>query len=423
MTPRPAPAYLLGLDVGSTQCSYALLRADKTPVGKPHTFANNTAGFAELDATLVALAVPTAQILIGLEATSLYWENLYYFLVGRGYRVLLLHPAQTHQYAAQRGLRAKTDQLDATTIARLLASEDLRPAYVPAEQVVAYRELVRLHTRLSKDAARYKIQIRGLVSLLFPEFTQLFRNPGRPTARALLHAYPSARAVVAAGVDAVAACLQQLGTRRYGRATAERLVALAAASAASGVAGAARERSLRILVDQLGHTQEQLCELEAALAELVGQDAGARSLASVPEFGPLTVAVVRAELGDVTRFERSDQAVAYVGLDVTVRQSGKSRGQRKVSKRGSGAVRRILYLAAVHSLTLPGSSFRAYYQHLVDKGVAKMSALMAVMRKMLTVAYRLLRVCQVVCVNDFAVPILEIAPQSESPVGCGFSSS
>jgi transposase len=129
---------------------------------------------------------------------------------------------------------------------------------------------------------------------------------------------------VAAGVDAVAACLQHLGTRRYGRATAQRLVALAAQSAASGVARPARER---ILVDQLGQTQAHLGELEAALAELVRQDSGATSLASVPEFGPLTVAVVRAELGDVTRFERSDQAVAYVGLDVTVRQSGKARGR------------------------------------------------------------------------------------------------
>jgi hypothetical protein len=50
-----------------------------------------------------------------------------------------------------------------------------------------------------------------------------------------------------------------------------------------------------------------------------------------------------------------------------------------------------LYLAAVHSLTLPNSAFAAYYRHLVGQGITKMSALMAVMRKMLTVAYRLLK--------------------------------
>jgi transposase len=367
------------------------LRADKTPLGKPTTFANTAAGFAHLVAKLDTFGVPPEAIWVGMEATGLYWENLYYFLQARGYRLLLLHPAQTHQFAAQRGLRAKTDQLDATTIARLLRSDELRPAYVPAEQVVAYREVVRLHTSLSADAARYKMQIRGVLTLLFPEFTQVFTNPCRHTALALLAAYPSAQAFADAGVDAVVQTLRTLQSRRYGRATAQQLVALAQQSVASGVARTAREGSLRILCDQLQHTQAHLATLEAEMAALVRQDPAAPALESVPEFGPKTVAVLRAELGDVARFGSSDQAVAYAGLDVTVRQSGKWRGQRKVSKRGSGAVRRVLYMAAVHSLTQPESAFRAYYQHLVERGLPKMSAVMAVMRKMLGVAYRLLR--------------------------------
>jgi transposase len=349
MAALAAPQYLVGLDVGCSQCSYALLRPDKTLVSKPSTFANTAAGFGVLLAKLEALAVPAEQILLGLEATGLYWENLYYFLQARHYGLLLLHPAQTHQFAAQRGLRAKTDKLDAITIARLLSSDEIRPAYVPEELVVAYREVVRLHTSLSKEVARYKMQIRGLLTLLFPEFTQVFRNPCRPTALALLARYPSAQAFVDAGVDAVTSALQALQVRRYGRRTAARLVALAAQSVASGVARAARERSLQILGDQLTHTREHLAALEAEMSALVRQDLAAPALESVPEFGPKTVAVLRAELGAVERFARSDQAVAYAGLDVTVRESGKWRGQRKVSKRGSGAVRRILYMAAVHS--------------------------------------------------------------------------
>jgi transposase len=62
------------------------------------------------------------------------------------------------------------------------------------------------------------------------------------------------------------------------------------------------------------------------------------------------VAVLRAELGDVTRFERADQVVAYAGLDIAVRQSGKWRGEAKLSKRGSGRLRRILYMTAVRCI-------------------------------------------------------------------------
>jgi transposase len=100
---------------------------------------------------------------------------------------------------------------------------------------------------------------------------------------------------------------------------------------------------------------------------------------------------LRAELGDIERFARAEQLVAYCGLDPTVRESGKWRGERKISKRGSGEVRRLLYLAALRSIRIKGSAFGGYYRHLVEQGVAKMSAVMAVMRKMLVVAYRLLK--------------------------------
>jgi hypothetical protein len=48
-------------------------------------------------------------------------------------------------------------------------------------------------------------------------------------------------------------------------------------------------------------------------------------------------------------------------------------------------------MAALRSLTMPVSPFRYYYQGLVQKGLRKMSALVAVMRKMLRLAYRLLK--------------------------------
>ena len=112
---------------------------------------------------------------------------------------------------------------------------------------------------------------------------------------------------------------------------------------------------------------------------------------STPEFGRKTVAVLRAELGDVTRFARVDQVVAYAGLDLEVKQSGKWKGQTKLSKRGSGRLRRVLYLAAVRSIRLKGSAFGAYYHRLIARGMKACDALMAVMRKMLIVAYHLLR--------------------------------
>jgi transposase len=251
---------------------------------------------------------------------------------------------------------------------------------------------VRLHTNLTDAAARYKEELRDLLVVLFPEYTQVFKDPTGPTALTLLRAYPGATAIATAGRDGITTLLQDVAPQKYGPQTADRLVALAQRSSASPVAVAARGRSLQILIDQLRQTQANVSELEREITGLLHQDAGAARLQTVPEFGPQTVAVLRAELGEVARFPGSAQVVAYAGLDVTVRESGKWKGQRKLSKRGSGALRRCLFLAALGSLRArTQSAFGAYYRAMEARGVRGYRALMAVMRKMLVVAYHLLK--------------------------------
>ena len=143
-------------------------------------------GFTWLQERLEALGVEPDQLLIGLEATSRYGENLSRFLESRRYQLCLFHPRQTHPFSQQRGLRATTDKLDASTMARMLISGEARRGYVPTERVATSRELVRLHTQLSEDIARSKNAIHALLTVLFPEFTQVFADPSRPTALGLL---------------------------------------------------------------------------------------------------------------------------------------------------------------------------------------------------------------------------------------------
>jgi transposase len=384
-------AYVVGMDIGSQSVVYCVCLPDKSQVVKPTEVTNSRAGFEALDQRLRQLAVPPQCILIGLEATGRYSENVYQFLQEHGYRLCLLHPRQTHQFAQQRGLRAKTDRLDATTIARLLLSGEARPGYVPDELISTYRELERLHSQLTNDSARYQNEIQALLVVLFPEFVQVFADPCRPTALGVLKRYPGAQAILDAGVEALTSTLRELAPRHYGRPTAQELVRLASQSVATPLASSGRALSLKVLCDQLEHTLANLAQVAHELDQLLDRDQGASGLKSTPEFGRKTVAVLRAELGDVTRFQRVDQVVAYVGLDLQVRQSGKWKGQVKLSKRGSGRVRQVLSMAALRLLALPASAFGAYYRRLVARGLKARDALTAVMRKMLIVAYHVLR--------------------------------
>ncbi len=47
------------------------------------------------------------------------------------------------------------------TIARVLLSGEARAGYIPSERVATYRELVRLHTQLADEAARYQNEIQA----------------------------------------------------------------------------------------------------------------------------------------------------------------------------------------------------------------------------------------------------------------------
>ena len=192
-------------------------------------------------------------------------------------------------------------------------------------------------------------------------------------------------------MEGLTTTLRELAPRHYGRPTAQALLRLAEQSGATALANSRRALSLKVLCDQLEPPLANLAEVARDLDHLLDRDPGASGLTSTPEFGRKTVAVLRAELGDVTRFQRVDQVVAYGGLDLQVRQSGKWKGQVKLSKRGSGRVRQVLSMAALRSLALPASACGAYYRRLVARGLKARHALTALMRTMLIVASPLLR--------------------------------
>jgi hypothetical protein len=136
-------------------------------------------------------------------------------------------------------------------------------------------------------------EIQALVVVLFPEFTQVFADPCLPTALTVLKAFPSAQAVVEAGVEALFQLFRAQKPAHYGRPTARKLVAFAEQSGSSGRAIAGRSVSLRILCDQLEHTRANVARLDAEIEQLLTHDPGVKGFQQVPEFGPQTVAVLR----------------------------------------------------------------------------------------------------------------------------------
>lgn len=119
-----------------------------------------------------------------------------------------------------------------------------------------------------------------------------------------------------------------------------------------------------------------------------GYAADARRCQGVPGIGPLsgTALVATYYRG---QFDSADAFIAYLGLDLRVRESGRYRGQRKLSKRGDPELRRLLFNAARAGART--SHWRAYYQRLRARGLCSTAATVALSRKLARIAFALLK--------------------------------
>lgn len=113
-------------------------------------------------------------------------------------------------------------------------------------------------------------------------------------------------------------------------------------------------------------------------------------LDTIPGLGEATIAVLLASLGDIHRFDNAKQVTAFAGLSPAQRQSGKYQGQTRLSKTGDALLRKALYLPAVvagqHNPVV-----RAFCERLKAKGKAGKVIVCAAMRKLLTLAYGVLK--------------------------------
>jgi len=128
-------------------------------------------------------------------------------------------------------------------------------------------------------------------------------------------------------------------------------------------------------------------ELQAQARQLGWQQDLQRS-GGVPGLGPTTSLALVATFHR-HNFRSADAFVAFIGLDVRVRDSGKFRGRRKLTKKGDPEIRRLLYNAAMSGCKDP--HWKHYYQSLRNRGFSGTAALMALARKMVRVCYALLQ--------------------------------
>jgi transposase len=161
--------------------------------------------------------------------------------------------------------------------------------------------------------------------------------------------------------------------------------------AAPGLSRAARRsirRTVTFLEREADRLQRQADELIAATAAL---QADRELLESIPGVGAATAQAILAELPDPARFGSAQQAAAYAGLAPREYGSGTSvRRRTRLSKAGNARLRKALYLPTLTAIRF-NPRLQALFERLVAAGKARMAAVGACMRKLLMIAYGVLK--------------------------------
>jgi transposase len=250
---------------------------------------------------------------VALEVTGNAWE-IARIIEPHVARVIVVSPSDT----GIRQARAKTDRLDARTLAKLLAAGSLDSVWMPDERTRVMRRRLARRSQLVAARTRVKNEIHAIL---------IRRLKGRPDASDLFG--------------------------KKGRAW---------------LAGLELPIEERETLDS-GLRQIDFLDTEiTAVDRLIAHDAlnwpDACRLMTVPGVNLIAATSFLAAVGDIRRFPDRRKLVAYLGLDPKVRQSGDAPASHgHISKQGAASVRVALVEASSSAVRQPGP-LHAFYQRI-----------------------------------------------------------
>ena len=330
----------------------------------------------------------TKNLIIGLESTSHYGENLINFLFKQHFKVALINPLQTSHLRKANIRDAKNDNLDSLNIAKSLIFAKLNFISEKNINCFSLKKLTRFRSSLIKQRSKAKIQLTSLLDLLFPELQYLFKSKIHSKAiYSLLKKYPSAEEIAALKDDEISNLLYASSKGHFKKEKSIELKSLAKTTV--GIKDTSISLHVIQLIELIELYDKQIKDIVTKIADTV--DKLDTKLLSVPGISIIACAIILGETNNFNNFSDSTKLLAFAGLDPKIRQSGNFNASScRMSKKGSPYLRYALIFTA-WNIVRHSEKFNKYYCLKRSQGKSHYNSLGHVAHKLVRVIFTLIK--------------------------------
>ena len=363
----------VGIDIAKLNHFASAISSDGEILMEPFKFTNDGDGFSLLESNLASICDDKDNIIIGLESTAHYGDNLVRYLVTSFYKVCVLNPIKTSTMRKNNIRKTKTDKVDTYIIAKtLMFQESLRFVTFYDLDLMDLKQLGRFRQKTIKQRTRLKIQLTSYVDQVFPELQYFFKSGlHQKSVYALLKEAPTPKAIASMHMTHLANLLKVNSHGHFTKEQAKELRVLAQKSV--GASDSALSIQITHTISQIELLDSQLEQVEAEMADIMKFNDSV--IMTIPGIGYINGGMILGEIGDVHRFSNPNKLLAFAGLDPSVYQSGNFQARRtRMSKRGSRVLRYALINAA-HNVVKNNATFKTYYDKKMAEGRSHYNAL------------------------------------------------
>ena len=337
---------VFGIDVSKTSSEVAILVNGEKVHG--YTILNDAIGFNRLLGDLKTVHNPE----IIFEATGVYSRRLQAFLEEYGYAYTRLNPLEAKKQLDSLRVR-KTDKIDAEKLAKSQLVHNRKPTYVQEEVYQHLRDLSRFYQNMTEDLVRTKNRLHKVLQVTFPELENLLSTPTGEQYWNLVMAFPCKEDVLSLSQSNLCEIIRQSTSKRISEKRiaylTDKLIKLAKQSFCAVKNTSPMLEEVRYYAQELLRLSERrqvvLNDMVALAQPLPEYDI----LRSLPGIAETTATSIIGELGDIRRFQSSNQINAFIGIDLRHYESGNFLAKEHITKRGNPYARKILF-KCIHNI-------------------------------------------------------------------------